>query len=111
MILIDSLTSSLQSSYQSSKILPGHHASTSLRHKTVLGRMPQITEHLLADVDCLLDTVKDALWAGQVGKLLGNCVGLVDKVGLVGAGGVPHKGEAVCHDICAVLVPAQQQAS
>ena len=73
--------------------------------------MPQIAAHLLADVDCLLNTVEDALGAGQIGQLLGNGIGLVLEVGLVGAGGVPHKGEAVCDDVRAVLVPAQQQTS
>ena len=68
--------------------------------------MSQITACLLANVDSLLDTVQDALRACQVGKLLGNCIGLVDKVGLVRAGGVPHKGEAVCDDIHSILVPA-----
>ena len=73
--------------------------------------MPQIMAHLLADVDCLLNTVKDALGAGQICQLLGYCVSLVLEVGLVGAGGVPHKGEAVCDDVRAVLIPAQQQTS
>ena len=62
----------------------------------------------LAVEQCALDGPQEALRPGDLGGSGAQQVLLGNEVGLVGAGGVPDKGEGVRDDVGAVLVPVWQ---